>query len=66
MPSLDRDRQDLMYKAAETPVHHVRGKQHGIEVKPLPARQFQHAEVNGRIFVTGESDIADLPAFRAA
>jgi hypothetical protein len=52
-----------MDEAAKIPIHDVGGEQDGIEVKSLFAGPVEHAEVNGRVLMAGETDEAKLAGF---
>ena len=51
---------DELREAAEVRVHDVDRHLHRIEMEAMVLRHFQHVEVDVRIFVSGESDEADL------
>lgn len=50
-------------EAAEMRVHHVERHLHGIEVEAALGRHFEHLEVDARVLVAGEADIAQLAGF---
>ena len=61
MPSLDELPAALLLKAAEVRVHHIQRHLHGIEVKTVCLRDLQHAEMDARILVPGEANVANFP-----
>ena len=54
------DGHDLVGEGAEVRVHDVDGHLDGVEVEVVFLRDFEHAEMDGGIFVAGEADVADL------
>lgn len=54
-------RYDLFLKAAELSIHWVQRHLAGIEMEVVSGRQFQHAKVHARVFMTGESNEPNLP-----
>ena len=36
------------------------GKLHGVELEPSAGRHFEHVQVNVRVLVAGEADVAEL------
>src|ERR1035437_1096687 len=51
-------RQHFVGKAAKMRVHHVQRHLHGVKVEIVLARVFQHAQMEIRILVAGEADVA--------
>ena len=56
-------RQNHLREATKMRVHHVQRHLHGVEVEAVILRDFQHIKMNVRIFVAGESDIANFASF---
>ena len=63
---LERDGDDFAGEGAEVGVHDVDGHLDGVEVEAVLLGGFEHAQVDGGVFVAGEADVADLPACLAA
>ena len=60
MPSFTSSRHHLRGEAAEMRVHHVQRHLAGVEMEAVLRGHVQHAQVNRRILVAGEPDVADL------
>ena len=60
---LEGDGHDLMREGAEVGVHDVDRHLHGVEVEVVLLGDFEHAEVDGGVFVAGEADVANLAGF---
>ena len=58
--SLHQLRQDQLLEAAEVGVHHVERHLHGVEVEAVLLRDLEHVQVDVRVLVAGEADVADL------
>ena len=52
--------QDELLEAAEVRIHHVERHLHRVEREALLARHFEHVEMDVRILVPGEADVAEL------
>ena len=60
---LDQFRQHQFREAAKMSVHDVERHLDGIEVEAMFGRDFQHVEMDMRILVSGESDVAGFASF---
>ena len=54
------DGDDVLGERAEVGVHGVDGHLHGIEVEAVLGGDLEHAQVNLRVLVAGEADVAEL------
>src|ERR1700676_749193 len=54
------NRKHQLAETAEMRVHHVERHLHGVEIKVMFFSQFEHAQVNRRIFMAGEAIVANL------
>ena len=59
--SLHQLREDLVPEASKVCVHYIEGHLTGVEVERVRRRDLQHSQMYNWIFVTGESNVADLP-----
>src|ERR1044071_3833891 len=59
----DENREHFLGEAPKMSIHHIKRHLHCIETKLVVESDFQRAKVNGRIFVTCETDEADLARF---
>ena len=60
---VDQHGEHLVSETAEMEIHDVQGHLHGIEAEVVLAGCFQHAQMNQRILVAGETDEPDLAGF---
>jgi len=58
--TLARDGHDLFGEGTEVRVHDIDGHLNRVEVEAVFLRGLEHAEVDGWVFVAGESDVADF------
>ncbi len=49
-----------MLEAAKVCVHDIQGHLHSVEAELVIGGDFQHAQMNQRIFMPGKSDVANL------
>src|SRR5690242_17133187 len=55
-----QSREHLMFKTSEMRIHDIQGHLHSVETDSVNCGDFQHPQMNERILMASETDVADL------